>query len=145
MACSALLLTMTTVRPAAWQAWRKSSDPGVGSVRVAADFAVHGGRVDGLLNVWRGVSRRPPQDDEWVVGVEHFGWRLAVGGERLTHPVGDHAVAAIDEQVGDGAVEVEQDRPGRSENGGQPRVGHGCHGRAMVVQMLSNHRLASLM
>ena len=144
MAWSALLLTMT--RPTGCLAGLEEferSGCGFGDGR-GLHFAVHGGVVDSSLHVWRGVGRRPAQDDEGVVGVEHVRRGLAVGGERLPHPVGDHAVAAVDEQVGDWAVEVEQDRPGRGEDGGQPRVGHGCHGRAMVVQMLSNHRLASL-
>src|SRR6476619_4086008 len=60
------------------------------------------------------------------------------------HLVGDGLVTALDEQVGDRAVEVQKDRPGGRKDGGHLIVaGHGWYGRTMVVQTLSNQRVAS--
>jgi hypothetical protein len=61
-------------------------------------------------------SAVPAQDHQRVGCIAKFRGNVEVRRQRLAHLVGNHRVAAIDEQVGDGAVEVEKDRPGLAED-----------------------------
>lgn len=95
------------------------------------------------------MQRGPAQDDQRVGGVAQVDRDVEPGWQGLAHLVGDHAVPAVDEQVGDRPVEVEHHRPRlgqhllQSAAAGGRFGGHGWYGRAMVAQMLLNQRAAS--